>query len=201
VVRREVRVGKRLTGLYAGARVEDKHLLQQFDGLRVGVLELVLERLALTLGERLDEAQSVLAANGADNIVWRSAEQLGNDRELVDVVLSGEKRLALEHLGENAASTPDIHLHVVLLPREHDLRRSVVSGGDISGHLRVLNTGETEVTNLQIAVLVDENVGGLEITVDNTGGVDVFQATLGMSDFVVRSTDSSRLTRIWYRKY
>jgi hypothetical protein len=44
--------------------------------------------------------------------------------------------------------------------------------------LGVLDTGETEIANLQIAVLVDENVGGLEVTVNDTGGMDVFQTTL-----------------------
>jgi hypothetical protein len=64
------------------------------------------------------------------------------------------------------------------LPREHDLGRSVVSRRDIAGHLRVLDTCKTKVANLQVAVLVDENVGGFEVTVDNAGGVDIFQATL-----------------------
>jgi hypothetical protein len=178
VVRRKVGVGERGTGLYAGTRVEDEHLLKELNGLRVCVLELVLEWLALALGQRLDESKCVLAANGADNIIWRGAEQFGDDGELVDVVLSGEKGLALEHLGEDAACAPDVHLDVVLLPREHDLGRSVVSRRDIAGHLRVLDTCKAKVANLQVAVLVDENVGGFEVTVDNAGGVDVFQTTL-----------------------
>jgi hypothetical protein len=41
-----------------------------------------------------------------------------------------------------------------------------------------LYTGETEVADLQIAVFVDEDVARLQITVDNTSGVDVFQTTL-----------------------
>lgn len=120
----------------------------------------------------------VLTADGLDNIIGGCTEKFGNDGELVHVVLSREERLALEHLGENASCTPDINLNIVLLPCEHDLGRSVVSGGHVAGHLRVLDTGETEIANLQIAVLVDENVGGLKVTVDNTGGVDVFQTTL-----------------------
>jgi hypothetical protein len=178
VVRCEVGVGERGAGLYAGARVEDQHLLKELNGLRVCVLELVLEGLALTLGQRLDESEGVLAADRADNIIWRGAEQFGDDGELVDVVLSGEKGLALEHFSEDAACAPDVYLDVVLLPREHDLRCSVVSRRDIAGHLRVLDTGKAKVANLQIAVLVDENVGGFEVTVDNAGGVDVFQTTL-----------------------
>lgn len=94
------------------------------------------------------------------------------------MVLAGEERLALEHLSEDAACTPDINLDVVLLPCEHDLRRSVVSGRDVTRHLRVLYTGETEVANLEIAVLVDEDVAGLQVAVHDTSGVDVFQTTL-----------------------
>ena len=68
--------------------------------------------------------------------------------------------------------------HLVLLPSKHDLRCSVISRGDVSSHLGVLYTGETEVADLEIAVLVYENVAGLEITVDNTSGVDIFQTAL-----------------------
>jgi hypothetical protein len=84
------------------------------------------------------------------------------------MVLSGEERLTLQHLGKDAASTPNINLNIVLLPRQHDLRGAVVSCGNVSSHLRVLDTGETEIANLQIAVLVDKDVAGLQITVNDT---------------------------------
>lgn len=94
------------------------------------------------------------------------------------MVLSGEQGLALEHLSKDASRAPNVNLHIVLLPREHDFRCSVVSRRDVTRHLGVLYTGETEVANLEIAVLVDENVAGLEIAVHNTSRVDVFQSTL-----------------------
>jgi hypothetical protein len=120
----------------------------------------------------------VLTADGLNNIIWGSTKQLRDDGELVNVILSGEQRLALEHLSENAARTPDIYLHIVFLPREHNLRCSVVSRGNVTGHLWVLYTCETEVADLEITVLIYENVAGLQITVDDTGGVDVFETTL-----------------------
>jgi hypothetical protein len=120
----------------------------------------------------------VLTANGLDNIIWGRAKKLRDDGELIHVVLAREQGLALEHLCENASRTPDVYLHVVLLPCEHNLGRSVVSGGNVSGHLRVLYTGETEVANLEIAVLVYEDVAGLQVTMDDTGRVHVFQTTL-----------------------
>lgn len=42
--------------------------------------------------------------------------------------------------------------------------------------MRVLNAGKTEVANLQVAVLVDEDVGRLEIAMDDAGGVDILQS-------------------------
>lgn len=94
------------------------------------------------------------------------------------MVLAGEEGFALEHLGENAAGTPDIDLDVVLLPREHDLGGAVVTSRDIASHLRILDTRKTEIANLQVAVLVDQDVAGLQVTMDDTSGVDVFEAAL-----------------------
>jgi hypothetical protein len=85
------------------------------------------------------------------------------------MVLSWEKRLALEHLSEDAAGAPDVDLDVVLLPRKHNLRRAVVSRRDIAGHLRILNASEAKIADLQVAILVDENVAGLQISVDDAG--------------------------------
>jgi len=116
----------------------------------------------------------VLAADGLNDIIRRRSEEFGDDGELIDVVLAGEEWLALQHLREDAACTPNVNLNVVLLPGEHDLGRAVVSGRDISGHLWVLDSREAEVANLEIAVLVDEDVARLEIAVNNASRVHVF---------------------------
>jgi hypothetical protein len=120
----------------------------------------------------------VFTADGLNNIIRGSTQKFSDDGELVHMVLSREQWLALKHLSEDAPRTPDINLNVVLLPCEHDLGGSVVSGGDVTRHLGILYTGETEVADLEITVLVDENVARLQIAVDDTGGVDIFQTTL-----------------------
>jgi hypothetical protein len=43
-----------------------------------------------------------------------------------------------------------------------------------------LDTGQTEIADLQIAVLVDQDVAGLEVTVDDTCGVDILESPLFM---------------------
>lgn len=114
-------------------------------------------------------ATHVFTADGLDNIIWGSTQEFCDDGKLVDVVFSREKRLALKHLCKDTASTPDVDLNVVFLPCEHDLGRTVVAGGNVTGHLRILYTGQAEIANFQIAVLVYEDVAGLQITVNNTG--------------------------------
>ena len=120
----------------------------------------------------------ILTANRRNHVIRRCTQQLSNDGELVDMVFSWEQWLALEHLSEDAAGAPDVHLNIVFLPCEHDLGGAVVASRDIAGHLRVLDTGETEVADLEVAVFVDEDVGGLEVAVYDTSGVDVFEAAL-----------------------
>lgn len=120
----------------------------------------------------------VFAANGLNNIIRRSSQKFCDDGELVHVVLSREQGLALEHFCEDAARTPDVDLDVVFLPCKHDLWGAVVTGGHVSGHLGILYTSQAEIADLQIAVLVYKNVARLQVTVDNTSGVDIFQTTL-----------------------
>jgi hypothetical protein len=103
---------------------------------------------------------------------------------LIDVILSREQRFSFEHFGENATSTPDINFDVILLPCKHDFWGSVISGGNITSHLWVLNARKTEIADFQVTVFVDEDVGGFEITMNDTGGMDIFETTLkeGLAD-------------------
>lgn len=149
--------------------------------LRISVLELVLQRLTFALWQRLHESQGVLTADGGDNIIRWCTQELSDDGELVDVVLAWEQGLALQHFCEDTAGTPDVHLNIVLLPREHDLGRSVVSSRDVAGHLRVLNTGETKVADFQVTILVDEDVRGLQITMHDSRRMHIFETTLKVS--------------------
>jgi hypothetical protein len=112
------------------------------------------------------------------------------------MVLSGEQGLALQHLGKDASRTPDVDFHIVFLPRQHDLGSAIVSRRDVASHLGVLYTGQTKIANLQITVLVHKDIARLQVTVDDTGRVDVFQPTLFLS-VVCRAGQIQSRTRIW----
>ena len=83
-----------------------------------------------------------------------------SSKRVILTIFPGEQRSSFQHLRENASRTPDIHGIVILLPRQHDLGGAVIPCRDVSGHLRVLKPGKTEVTNLEITILVDQDVAG-----------------------------------------
>ena len=126
----------------------------------------------------IDRAQHIFTANGLDDIVRRCPQQLGDDGKLIDVVFAGKQRFAFEHLGEDTPGAPNVNLDIVFLPCKHNLRRAIVSGGDISRHLRILNPSQAKVTDLQVAVFIDQDIAGLQIAVDDTCGMNVFETSL-----------------------
>lgn len=70
----------------------------------------------------------------------------------------------------------------VALERKHDFRRSVPSRCDIFSHISCIlfrvNTEpsrQTEIADLKLAIGVDQQVAGFEITVEHVGAVDIFE--------------------------
>ena len=120
----------------------------------------------------------IFACNGVDYIVGWSSEKLCDDRELIDVILAREEWFAFQHFCKYAPSAPDIHFDIVLLPGQHDLWRPVVPRRNIAGHLRILDSRQAEIANLEVAILVDQDVAGLKISVHHTSRMHVFQAPL-----------------------
>lgn len=58
-------------------------------------------------GEARDRTH-VLGADGLDDLVRRRPQELGDDGELVDVVLAREQGTALQHLGKDAPCRPNV---------------------------------------------------------------------------------------------
>lgn len=113
-------------------------------------------------------------------MLWWTTQDLGDDTELIDVVLPREKRLARQHFSKDASDTPNVYFLVILSPGEHDLGGAVESSGHIAGHILFLHTGQAKVANFEIAVFIDENIAWFEIAMDHAGGMDIFEATLSV---------------------
>ena len=129
--------------------------------------------------------------------------------ELVDVVSALEEGTAAEELGEDTADGPDINCVYglamsgdgriceallltsfgVALEAQHDLRSTVPSCSDVFGHVASIllrvdreTSGQTKVTDLKLAVGIDQQVSGLQITMQHVSRVDILQTAKDLVD-------------------
>lgn len=114
-----------------------------------------------------------------------------SDRMLRRTILAREQRLAAQHLGQNAAHTPHINGLGVFLERQHDLRGTVPASSHIFRHeARVVvgrggRASKTEIAHLQIAVGIEQEVGGLQITVQDVGRMHGLESSQCLVDKVL----------------
>jgi hypothetical protein len=59
--------------------------------------------------------------------------------------------MPFQHLRKDTSHTPNVDCDIVFLPGKHNFRRTVVPRGDVSGHLGILDTSESKITNLRKA--------------------------------------------------
>lgn len=77
----------------------------------------------------------------------------------------------------------------VALEAQHNLGRAVPSSGDVFRHVSGIllwvdreAARETKVANLELAVGIDEQVAGLQVTMQHIGRVNVLEATEDLVD-------------------
>mmetsp|Transcript_23181 Transcript_23181/g.66529 ORF Transcript_23181/g.66529 Transcript_23181/m.66529 type:complete len:245 (+) Transcript_23181:267-1001(+) len=164
-------------------RVEREHPL---DGLNALRRRLRVDGLPRLLGEDrdlLDEVSSRSARWEPFQVLFgRGADYLQYLLDLVEVVLPGEDGFPSDELAMDATNRPNIDGLRVLRRQQHHLRRPVPPRDDIVGQRGIIlvvavAAGQPEVTNLQIAILVDQDVGRLQIAVHNIGAVKVQQSS------------------------
>ena len=49
---------------------------------------------------------------------------------------------------------------------------------DVTRHLVILDSSQTKVADFQVAILVNQDIGGIKVAVNDPCGVDIFQSTL-----------------------
>lgn len=99
--------------------------------------------------------------------------------ELRRLVGTAQKARAAEHLGDDAPDAPHVNLGGVLSAPEQEFRRAVPQRNDAdrqSLHLAVPAPGQAPIGDLEFALLVDEEVGRLEVPVDDFVDVHVVHA-------------------------
>lgn len=73
-------------------------------------------------------------------IVWRY--------QVKDTVSAWEEDLPSQQFRHDAANGPEVHLHAIVHPVQHDLGSTPVSGGHVACHLRISGTRQSKVQDL-----------------------------------------------------
>lgn len=172
----------------ASGRVEGEGALDEVHGRGVGAPEDLAHRDAALAARVCAEVLTGPRQAHAGEVGRRGRpEHLEDEQQLVAVVLAREEGLAEVHLRENAADRPHVDCLGVLGQREHDLRGAVPARGHVLREIGVLLRGravarvcfearKTEVADLEVALLVDQEVGRLEVAVDDAAAVEVLDA-------------------------
>nr|CAB3450068.1 unnamed protein product [Digitaria exilis] len=96
-----------------------------------------------------------------------------------DLGLARHDGLSGEKLGEDAAGAPEINGDTILSGTKQELRRPVPERDDTAGHGlplgRVKERGEPKVRDPEHAIVVDEEVGALDVAVEDATRVAVSQ--------------------------
>mmetsp|Transcript_7259 Transcript_7259/g.24722 ORF Transcript_7259/g.24722 Transcript_7259/m.24722 type:complete len:287 (-) Transcript_7259:286-1146(-) len=176
-----VRVREGLGGRDALGRVEHEHALEEVHGEVVCVWVELCEGHLLALGQRADVLDRLLVLDDAQVLAGRGPEHVDDEPELLEVVAPREERLAAEELGEDAAHAPHVDGLIVRIVLHQELRRPVPPGDHVLGQLVLLRVvvhpaREAKVADFEVAVLIDEQVAGLEVPVQHARRVDALEA-------------------------
>jgi len=178
----EVRVVYSLLCADASSGVVNEHALQQIQTVLPENLDAIcVDHLVILLPLPLREAALEVWEGRHTRPVGfgRSAENAEDLEDLVDLGVTWEERLAGSHLGEDAANGPHVDASGVLATTEQNFGRAVPEGNDFVGVSAERNTksaSQTEISQLQVALLVDEQVLRLQVTMQDTVGVAVARA-------------------------
>ena len=109
----------------------------------------------------------------------RGPVELEDLKYLINLTVSKEERALLDQLGEDAADGPHIHAERVLLLAEQDFGRTVPEGlhlvrERLDGDRK--RAREPEVADLDVALVRDQQVLGLQVAVDHALRVAVVHA-------------------------
>lgn len=218
----DVQVGV-LEGLLDGdtrRRIECQHAVQQVQRVGVGLGEQLLEGYLRHEGQVAHVFLCAGGSNACQGLFVGCTQVVQDLIQLVNIIAALEEGSAAKELGKDAADGPDVNcrcgvsgdclggklrvaLHTcfgIALEAQHDLRRAVPSRCDVLGHVACVllrvnreSTSQTEVTNLEFAVGIDQQVAGFQITVQNVRRVNILETTENLIDEGLEVGISQRL--------
>lgn len=100
-------------------------------------------------------------------------------RNLIHLILALQQRLLRQQLPHNTPHTPHIDLSAVFLCSQEEFRGPIPEGHDELGEFRrriAVVTGHAEVSDFELAAVVEQEVGGFEVAVHDPLVVEEVEA-------------------------
>jgi hypothetical protein len=91
---------------------------------------------------------------------------------------------------------PNVNGLIILLPQEHHLRCSIIPCRHVACHLLLLSSSHAEVTDLEVTILIDEDVGCFQVSMDDAGRMDVLQPPKDLVQKVLRARNVACVNRV-----
>ena len=145
-------------------------------------IDLFAALVEFTLPLSLDEGKGLLVVYEFKVFVTRESYNLQDHQNLIYICVTREQRSSLKELSEDTADTPHIQRLVVGFDEKTNLGCSIPPGNDISRLFKVFidfpeTTRKTKITNLEIAIQIDQNIRWLEISVHDVGRMHIEQTS------------------------
>jgi len=132
------------------------------------------------VGQLLDVLACAVVADKGHVRVRRCAYQIHYSVHLVEVVVARQQRRPRKQLSQDAPDRPDVQLLVLLFGVENDFWRPLPACHDLLCleliWVCVLASAQAEITNFEVTLFVEEQIGGFEVAVDDVGFVHLVRA-------------------------
>eukprot|EP00962_Isochrysis_galbana_P009630 scaffold2684_cov124-Isochrysis_galbana.AAC.11 len=179
---------ERLCHCAALVRVEVEHLFDQ------------VQRKLIGIGEHLGPIPLWLRRKGTEKL---HGLLLDDQAELVQIVATGQQRLARHHLSENAAACPDVNRSRIRLVLEQQLWSAVPARHDVLSEPHVFDlctwvhrARQPKVANLQVTILVDQEIAWFQIAVQHMGRMERMDTAQDLVEEVLKMLFREWLFRV-----
>jgi hypothetical protein len=175
----EPRMLESLAGRDSVSRVIAEHLAEEINTVTVKHRELGSEVLGFPLGEDVGVVLELADTRPETVHVGGSTEEFEDLEELTDFGVTTEEDLAASEFSHDATDRPQINSGAVVLLTKEDFRGAVPEGDDfvsVGVHGDLEGASKAEVSDLEGVVVLEEDVGRLQIAVNDAVTVTEVEA-------------------------
>ena len=166
----EPRMLKSLASRNSIRRMITEHLTKEINTITIQHGQLGRQVLSIPLGEHVGVILEIGNTRPQSIDISGSTKEFEDLEELTDFSITTEENLTAAEFSHDAANGPHVDGGRIVLFTEEDFGGAVPEGDDfvsVGVHGDLEGTSKAEVSNLEGVVVLEEDVGGLQVTVND----------------------------------